>query len=1301
MKQLSHISNHSVGLLIKLSVVLALVTVFVVPLSALATGVTHGPYTFDADNDADESAWTFVSDNGTDGLLSNSGRSWSHDTNDTPSTNIGPTSGQGGSPDGYVYTEATGASSGDTFHMTHNTVLDAAAKDWTLDFYWNQRGNDNLATVTVQTNENGGGWVTRQTYATGGPDVASAGTQVWNQETLDLSALIGDSSTQLRLFVTLGSTGSIWNNDFGLDTITLTGASLGPTVTASTTTAIGTSTATFNGAINALNGATPATRGFEYSTDPTFATGVATTSEFGGSYDISTASYDSIVLDVSTQEGNIRSLLFNNDGTRLYVMGWQGDDINQYTLSTPYDISTASFDSVVLLVQTQETHPTDMLFNNDGTVLYVVGSNGDDINEYTLSTPYDINTASFDSIALDSAETQESSPGSMIFNNDGTVLYVLGNSDGDIKEYTLSTPYDISTASFDSIVLDVSTQETGPNSMLFNHDGTGLYVLGQSGEDINEYTLSTPYDISTASFDSIALSVSGQEIYPTAMLFNHDSTRLYVAGYDGDDINEYTLGTPFTTGAFALDVTGLDPFATYYVRAFTENVAGIGYSTSTDSFTTSLALPTVTISTTTAIETNTATFNGEVIATGGGSLSARGFEYSTDPTFATGVATTSEFSGSYDISTASFDSVVLDISTQEGLARSLRFNNDGTRLYLMGWSGDDINEYTLSTPYDINTALFDSIALSVSTRESNPASMLFNSDGTVLYVMGQDGDDINEYTLSTPYDISTASFDSIVLDVSGQEEFPASMIFNHDGTGLYVMGSDGDDINEYTLSTPYDISTASFDSIALDVSGHPTSMIFNNDGTGLYVLELSRNINEYTLSTPYDISTASFDSIALSVSAQETYPRFLFFNNDGTVLYVMGDDSDINAYTLGTPLTTGTFARNVTGLDPSTTYYVRAFAENDAGIGYSTSTDSFSYDNNTAGSSTISNHSDSQVNNAFSFQNQTNETLFAFNLNPTSGVATTTDITFTLSGVDDIVGTDFTNLKLFVDTNSDAAYDGGDTQVGGAGVMALSGQWGTITFSTEFGMTAAEDYILVSDWDAPERGSSFTISLPTSGVVSTDGGTQDIFGSVDTIQHSRKNSGGGGSSVSVGVVAPAGDGGLGGGTNKGGDSIGSNPNYKVPTANSGSWTNPSSAYDGTDGTYTTDSSGATNNYSNHGFSVPESNTIDGIAVQLEVSGTTAAGSIGIELSWDGGTSWTDSGNTSGTLTATDAVVTIGGPSDTWGRTWTDTEFSNANFAVRLTGNPSSNTVQVDAIQVRIHHQVGGGDSGAGGAGGAI
>ena len=95
------------------------------------------------------------------------------------------------------------------------------------------------------------------------------------------------------------------------------------------------------------------------------------------------------------------------------------------------------------------------------------------------------------------------------------------------------------------------------------------------------------------------------------------------------------------------------------------------------------------------------------------------------------------------------------------------------------------------------------------SQESNPSSLTFNNDGTKMFVLGFTGDDVNEYTLSSGFDVSTASFvDS--FSVSGQEDLPRGLAFNNNGTKMFVVGWTGDDVNEYTLSTGFDVSTASF-----------------------------------------------------------------------------------------------------------------------------------------------------------------------------------------------------------------------------------------------------------------------------------------------------------------------------------------------------------------------------------------------------------------------------------------------------------------------------------------------------------
>ncbi len=269
--------------------------------------------------------------------------------------------------------------------------------------------------------------------------------------------------------------------------------------------------------------------------------------------------------------------------------------------------------------------------------------------------------------------------------------------------------------------------------------------------------------------------------------------------------------------------------------------------------------------------------------------------------------------------------------------------------------------------------------------------------------------------------------------------------------------------------------------------------------------------------------------------------------------------------------------------------------------------------------------------------------------------------------------------------------------------MSLSGRNGTLTFSTDFLSTTTQDYVVVADWNAPAKGSYLTLDLYPAGISAIDdSGSQTIYGDVDRVQHSRNNKGGGGRARNsdIGGDVPLGRATTTGGTNDGGEEIGNDPNYFWPTAHTGPWNNGAYAYDQVDGTYAdTATHLATSTFSDHGFSVPGSNDIKGVEVKLEASyvGTPDGYDLDAQLSWDGGTSWTTA-KTVSSLTTTDTVYTLGSPSDTWGRAWSASDFTNTNFRVQLIGKDygSGIDIQVDAIQVRVYHQSSGGGAGSGG-----
>jgi hypothetical protein len=88
-----------------------------------------------------------------------------------------------------------------------------------------------------------------------------------------------------------------------------------------------------------------------------------------------------------------------------------------------------------------------------------------------------------------------------------------------------------------------------------------------------------------------------------------------------------------------------------------------------------------------------------------------------------------------------------------------------------------------------------------------------------MFVMGAVGDDVNEYTLTTGFDVSTASFVGS-FDISSQESAPRGLTFSADGTKMFMMGGNEDQVNEYSLVSPSNL---------INVTAEHGSGVLSND----------------------------------------------------------------------------------------------------------------------------------------------------------------------------------------------------------------------------------------------------------------------------------------------------------------------------------------------------------------------------------------------------------------------------------------------------------------------------------------
>ena len=267
------------------------------------------------------------------------------------------------------------------------------------------------------------------------------------------------------------------------------------------------------------------------------------------------------------------------DGTKIFYTvrpnTTANSSIKEYHFGTAYDITTLTYDSAYT-IGSKTTWPNAMAFKPDGTEVYV-GSYGDsNIHQWTLSTGWDISTAN---ITRTHDVCNNDYIGGITFKPDGTKMYISGGaygSDKKVWQYTLSTPWDISTESYDSVLLDVSSYDTNPHGVLFNDDGTKLYICGNAGSTIIEFSLSSAYVVSSASFVSEAGTSPATSPYSISF---GDGANADNNNYIGISDGAYTNGQTATIkliGNIDTNQSGLTPNALCYA-----NIAGNVVSTAT------------------------------------------------------------------------------------------------------------------------------------------------------------------------------------------------------------------------------------------------------------------------------------------------------------------------------------------------------------------------------------------------------------------------------------------------------------------------------------------------------------------------------------------------------------------------------------------------------------------------------------------------------------------------------------------------------------------------------------------------
>ena len=230
-------------------------------------------------------------------------------------------------------------------------------------------------------------------------------------------------------------------------------------------------------------------------------------------------------------------VLFNPDGTKMYSTGTVQNKIYMYNLTTPFTVTSATYSSKTCNL-TGENDALMFRFNSDGTAIFVLDTaTTETIDKYSLTTAYDISTCS-----LVAGSPQDFGGGmemrSFSFSNDGSKIFIFDQDGNDekhsIKEYSLASSFDLSNPT-------LVTEYVGHNSNLnsiedhaqgleFSSDGTKMFITGNDEDTILEFSLSNPFDLSAnVTYDGEHIVTDVVEL--GAITFSSDGSKMIVADW--------------------------------------------------------------------------------------------------------------------------------------------------------------------------------------------------------------------------------------------------------------------------------------------------------------------------------------------------------------------------------------------------------------------------------------------------------------------------------------------------------------------------------------------------------------------------------------------------------------------------------------------------------------------------------------------------------------------------------------------------------------------------------------------------
>ena len=207
---------------------------------------------------------------------------------------------------------------------------------------------------------------------------------------------------------------------------------------------------------------------------------------------------------------------------------------------------------------------------------------------------------------------------------------------------------------------------------------------------------------------------------------------------------------------------------------------------------------------------------------------------------------------------------------------------------------------------------------SADLTDVNPYGLEFSVDGTKMWYVGADSDDVFYSTLSTAWDLSTLTLEVDTKDVSngGGNTHKTGFQWNDNGDQFTI--NDQESINggigsgartvheEWSCTTPYDIMSCSFSESYTLSEGNIMSTTVSPDGktiigmgSGVYQGTSGENLYRYDCSTGFDLTSCSQTGSAVNYSSTDSNFSWCLVNDSGDRMLCVGNaNKNIHSYTM-------------------------------------------------------------------------------------------------------------------------------------------------------------------------------------------------------------------------------------------------------------------------------------------------------------------------------------------------------------------------------------------------------------------